>query len=54
MVKEIDRNGKKYFKCEECKFYYKTRYLAVRCQEWCDQNEKYNPAIRKLAIAQDF
>nr|MBI4156344.1 hypothetical protein [Candidatus Woesearchaeota archaeon] len=54
MVKEIDRNGKKYFKCEECKFYYKTRYLAVRCQEWCEQNASCNLAITKHAVAKDF
>jgi len=27
MVKEVMNNGKKYFQCEECKMYYKTKEL---------------------------
>ncbi len=35
MVKEILKNNKKYYQCNECKFIYKDKKIAEKCEKWC-------------------
>ncbi len=39
MVNEIIQKDKKYFQCDICKFHYKTRDWAEKCENFC---KKYN------------
>lgn len=50
MVKEVDKNGKKYFQCEICKFYYKTRELAQKCEDFCNKYKSCSIEITKHAV----
>ncbi len=49
MVKEIEDNGK-CFQCEECGFYYKTKTLAGKCEDFCKKHKACNQDIVKHAI----
>lgn len=50
MVKEVMSKGKKYFQCEECKMYYKTRELAEKCEKHCREKKACNLDIIKYAV----
>ena len=50
MVKEINKSGKKYFECEECKFVYKDRGLAEKCERHCEKHHSCNLEITRHAI----
>ena len=50
MVKEEIINGKKYSQCEECKFYYKDKKWAEKCQAWCKEKHSCNVEITKNAV----
>jgi len=50
MVKEIIKQGTTYFQCEECKFFYETRTLAQKCEDWCKKTNSCNLEIIKQAI----
>lgn len=50
IVKEIKEEGKKYFQCEECKFLYKDRGWAEKCEAWCKEHKSCNLSIIKNAI----
>lgn len=53
MVKEIDKNDKKYFQCESCGFYYEGEEIAGKCQAWCDEHHSCNIEITKQAVQLD-
>ena len=50
MVKKETINGKTYYQCEVCKFYYKDEKWAKKCQTWCDSKHSCNIEITKHAI----
>jgi hypothetical protein len=50
MVKEINHKGKKYFQCEACKMYYKTKELAKKCEKHCKEKNACNIEIIKHAV----
>lgn len=50
MVREIKIKGNEYYQCEICKFYYKERSLAEKCQEWCSKYHSCNVDITKHAV----
>lgn len=51
MVEEKIKDNKKYFICEECKFAYKEKEWARKCEEWCKKNHSCNIEITKHAIS---
>lgn len=53
MVKEIKKNGKIYFQCEECLFYYEGKELAEKCEKWCKEKHSCNIEITKHAVKID-
>lgn len=53
MVKEVEKEGKKYYRCEACGFFYKTRELAQKCQDWCERTKSCNIEITKHAVKFD-
>jgi hypothetical protein len=48
MVKEI--KGKTYYQCEICKFYYETRKLAQKCEDFCKEHSSCSLEITKHAV----
>lgn len=50
MVKEISHKGKKYFQCDLCKFYYKTKTLAQECESFCNKYKSCSLEITKHSI----
>lgn len=50
MVKEEKINGKAYYQCEECDFYYKTQDLAQQCENFCNKHHSCSLELTKHAI----
>ncbi len=50
MVKEIEKQRRKFYQCEECKLLYEDRSWAQKCQVWCKENNSCNLEITKHAI----
>lgn len=50
MVREVNKKGKKYFECIECGFFYDTKELAEKCEEFCRKNKACNIEITKYAV----
>lgn len=50
MVKEEVKKGKTYFRCEDCGFFYETRELAQKCQNFCEEHKSCSLEITKHAI----
>lgn len=50
MVKEVEKNGKKYYQCEMCKFYYETKELADKCEAFCKKHNSCSLEIIKHAV----
>jgi len=50
MVKKEKIKGKTYYQCEICKFYYKTREWAEKCEEFCDKHKACSIEITKHAV----
>ena len=50
MVKEIKKDGKTYFQCGACGFFYETRELAQKCEDWCKRTKSCNIEITKHAV----
>jgi len=50
MVKKEKINDKEYYLCEGCKFYYKDKNQAEKCQDWCNKNHSCNIEITKSAV----
>ena len=49
MMKEINKEAKEYYKCEECKLKYKEKKWAEKCEKWCKENKSCNLKITKHA-----
>ena len=50
MVKELNKDGKEYFQCEECSFFYEDREWAEKCEKWCKEKHSCNIEITKYAV----
>lgn len=53
MVNEISRDGKPYYRCEECSFTYDDRELAQTCEAWCREHNSCNLEITRKAVILD-
>jgi hypothetical protein len=49
-MKIIEKESKKYYKCEECGHIYKTEELANKCEAWCKENKSCNLEIVKESV----
>lgn len=54
MAREIEKNGKLYFQCEECKFLYSDREWAEKCEAWCKEHDSCNVEITGHAVSEDL
>ena len=50
MVKEIQKEDKKLYQCEECGFRYEEKEWAEKCESWCKKYKSCNLEITKYAI----
>ena len=50
MVKEIKKNEKTLYICEECGFAYDHKEWAQKCQQWCKQHQSCNLEITQHAV----
>lgn len=50
MVKQVKRQGGKYYQCEKCEFIYEDRGWAEECEKWCKENNSCNIEITKHSI----
>jgi len=50
MVKEIQKNSKILYQCEECCFSYAEKELAEKCEAWCKEHKSCNIEITKPGI----
>jgi len=50
MVKEIKKEGKLFFQCEECDFLYLTKELAKKCEDYCKKNHSCSLEITKHSV----
>lgn len=50
MVREMRKNGKILYVCEECGFAYEQKEWAEKCQQWCKQHQSCNLEITQHAV----
>jgi len=50
MVKEIKKERKLYYQCEECGYLYKDKGWAEKCENWCKEHHSCNIEITKHTI----
>lgn len=50
MVKEIIKNNKKSFMCEECCLNYKDKKWAEKCGAWCKKHKSCNLKITRCSL----
>ena len=50
MTQEENFEGKMVYKCEKCGWIYKTKNLAKKCEEWCNEHKSCNMDITKHSI----
>ncbi|MFC1969484.1 hypothetical protein ACFLVF_03240 [Chloroflexota bacterium] len=50
MVKEIVRDGKTLYQCEECGFAYEQKEWAEKCQDWDGEHQTCNLEIIEHAV----
>lgn len=50
MVKSIKKDGKEYYQCEECNFFYKEKELAQKCEDYCNKYHSCSLEITKYAV----
>ena len=50
MVKQITHEGKTYYQCEICLFYYETKDLAQQCEDYCEKYKSCSLEITKHAV----
>lgn len=51
MTQVIQKNGRTYHQCEECKFLYEKKAIAEQCQSWCKEHKSCNLEITKNAVS---
>ena len=50
MVKEIEKNNRIYYICEECNFAYSDKDTAKKCEDYCKKYKSCSLEITKKAI----
>ena len=50
MVKEVKKNGKTLYTCEECGMAYQEKEWAAKCQAWCSANHTCHLEIIQHAV----
>ncbi len=50
MVKEIVRNDRRYYVCEECGFAYEDRVWAEKCEDFCSKHHACSVEITSHAV----
>lgn len=50
MTREIKKNGKTLYVCDECEFAYEKKELAEKCEAWCREKHSCNLEITKYAV----
>ena len=50
MVKVLQKDNSALYVCEACNFAYKTRELAEKCQQWCEERHSCNLEIAQHAV----
>ncbi|MBI3627604.1 MAG: hypothetical protein HY220_02570 [Candidatus Sungbacteria bacterium] len=50
MAEEVEKNSKKYYKCEECGLIYSDKGIAEKCQAWCLEHKSCNLEIIEYAV----
>ena len=50
MVKEITKEDKTYYQCEECGLFYTDKETAEKCEAWCKEHKSCNLDIIKSAV----
>jgi len=50
MVKELIKNKRKLYQCEECGFNYLEKSWAEKCQDWCKKHHSCSLEITKHAV----
>ena len=50
MVEETNFEGKILFKCMKCRYLYKDKKIAEKCEKWCEKHHSCNLLITKHAI----
>ena len=50
MTKEIRKANKAYYQCENCKFFYKEKSWAEKCEKWCDEKGSCNVEVVRYAV----
>ena len=50
MVKEVIKNNEKYYQCEICKFYYKEKKWAEKCEDFCKKYKSCSLEITKHSV----
>lgn len=50
MTQVIQKNGRTYHQCEECKLIYEKKAIAEQCQAWCKEHKSCNLEIIENAV----
>lgn len=50
MVKQLNKNNKKVYLCEECNFIYPDKKIAKKCEDWCKKFHSCNVEITKYTV----
>ena len=51
--KQVTKNNKTYYLCDECNFAYKDKETAAKCENWCREHHSCNTEITKHAVKID-
>ena len=52
MTREIKKEDKTLYVCDECEFAYDKEELAKKCEAWCKEHHSCNMEITKHAVEQ--
>ncbi len=51
MAREVIKNERKYYQCEECLLFYTDIETAEKCQKWCSKHKSCNLEIIKASVS---
>ena len=54
MVKQIKRQNKKLFYCEDCLLLYKNKEWAEKCEDWCKKKNSCKFEITKHSMKEVY
>ena len=50
MVKEVEKNGRTYYQCEECDMFYEDKEIAQKCETHCREKHACDLNLIKYAV----